>query len=391
MDLASYNNYRQLLLSFTKLKTLSQYQTFLRKLEDIKQTNSIDLYKNKFEEEGLKTSLLEIAFQTLSYHALMDFIHINLDNEKERTKLKEISLEEEKNETQFEIEELDEQSDKILLYFAAKNNPDKKASQLIGDIDPNKVTTNYTELEYREVRKCFKDIYDAILSPNTTELEYYFSLREKIKNLNLTKKELEKPQSDKIIFRQKNEHSKNSFLELALEYLDIPCFKALIYSAYDAKEIDKQIEQKKHYLQEELLKATTEQNSEDRIKNIINLIYSGADVNVQNEDGNTALHLAVYKENKEIIKILIDYGANVNAQNKDGDTALHLAVYKENKEIITKLIDSGADPSLENTHNQNPICYAAINNYKPIAAIINNALYDRNQREQNKQSNYPSR
>ncbi len=373
MDLASYNNYRRLLLSFTELKTLSEYQRFLRNLENIKQSNKIDLYKNKFGEAGLKTSLLEIAFQTLSYHSLMDFIHINLYEETDRLKLKNTSLTEEGYETQFEIEELDEQSDKILLYFAAQNNPDKKASQLIGDIDPNKVTTNYAKLEYREVRRCFKDIYDAILSPNTTELEYYFSLREKIKNLDLTKKELEEPKSDKRFFRQKNEHSKNSFLELALEYLDLPCFKALIYSAYDAKEIDKQI---KHYLKEKLLKAATNGNNEDGIKNIINLVYSGADVNVQNKNGDTALHLATDNENTEIIKKLIEAGADVNVQNKNGDTALHLAIDNKNTEIIKKLIEAGADVNVQNKNGDTALHLATDNENTEIIKILIEAKAD---------------
>ena len=52
----------------------------------------------------------------------------------------------------------------------------------------------------------------------------------------------------------------------------------------------------------------------------------GAEFNVQDEDGNSPLHLAVLGvQSKEVIKILIKRGSKVEATNHEGSTPLHLA------------------------------------------------------------------
>ena len=60
---------------------------------------------------------------------------------------------------------------------------------------------------------------------------------------------------------------------------------------------------------------------------ISNLILTSPiiDLDYQDKDGNTYLHLAVITQQEEIIKLLIEKGIYINKQNKDGNTALHLA------------------------------------------------------------------
>jgi len=90
------------------------------------------------------------------------------------------------------------------------------------------------------------------------------------------------------------------------------------------------------------------------------LITNGADVNLTNSHGDTALHLALLHENiikKRFIydnqfntfKLLIDKGADVNIQNKDGNTPLHLALndFEKNLEIVKLLIDKGANVNIK--------------------------------------------
>lgn len=45
-------------------------------------------------------------------------------------------------------------------------------------------------------------------------------------------------------------------------------------------------------------------------------------VNYQDENGNTPLHLATTNGHKKLVEELINHGANVNAKNLDGETAL---------------------------------------------------------------------
>jgi ankyrin repeat protein len=56
------------------------------------------------------------------------------------------------------------------------------------------------------------------------------------------------------------------------------------------------------------------------------LLARGADANGKGENGSTAMHIAVTKQNDEMAKILLDAGADANALDNDGQTPLLLAV-----------------------------------------------------------------
>lgn len=65
------------------------------------------------------------------------------------------------------------------------------------------------------------------------------------------------------------------------------------------------------------------------------LIAHGADVNEQiSDDGTTAVMLATGLQNPEAVQFLIDHGANIDLSNKDGETAVTIAQEKGNEEIL---------------------------------------------------------
>jgi len=64
-----------------------------------------------------------------------------------------------------------------------------------------------------------------------------------------------------------------------------------------------------------------------------------------NKRGNTALHLASYRNDLESVKILITYGANVNAKNLEYNTPLDIAIIEENQSINDFLIGLNAQAS----------------------------------------------
>ena len=51
----------------------------------------------------------------------------------------------------------------------------------------------------------------------------------------------------------------------------------------------------------------------------------GADLNLQNYDGDTPLHLAARYEMEYIVEVLLHYNADVNITNNKHETALHAA------------------------------------------------------------------
>ena len=63
-----------------------------------------------------------------------------------------------------------------------------------------------------------------------------------------------------------------------------------------------------------------------------------ASVNVQDEDGDRPLHLCAYSSEPEIAGILIQQGANPNLMNHRGATAIIIAAAKGNTRVLKELL-----------------------------------------------------
>lgn len=81
-------------------------------------------------------------------------------------------------------------------------------------------------------------------------------------------------------------------------------------------------------------------NSETEI--VEALLSEGADVDVQDEDENTALHKACENGNKDIVKILLEHNAYTDLENDYDETPLSIARDKGNRYIVGLLHKSGA-------------------------------------------------
>ena len=93
------------------------------------------------------------------------------------------------------------------------------------------------------------------------------------------------------------------------------------------------------------------------------LISAGANQNVEDVDGDTWLHYAVYGNcSKEVLEAVIDLGADVNATNKRNETALMLASWKGNVDAINVLISAGADQTIESISGKTWLHYAVDGN-----------------------------
>ena len=74
------------------------------------------------------------------------------------------------------------------------------------------------------------------------------------------------------------------------------------------------------------------------------LINKGLNPKTHNNKGENLYHVAIEKNNMEIIKKIGDYNININTVNKDGMTALHIAAMKANNSDIMRLLsEKGAD------------------------------------------------
>jgi len=63
------------------------------------------------------------------------------------------------------------------------------------------------------------------------------------------------------------------------------------------------------------------------------------DLNVKNNDGNTALHLAIKGENESILKFILNYPLKFNNRNNNNDNAITLAMNCKNENILNILLE----------------------------------------------------
>ena len=73
------------------------------------------------------------------------------------------------------------------------------------------------------------------------------------------------------------------------------------------------------------------------------LLQTGADVNLAQVDGTTALHWAAYNDDAEAVALLVKAGANVNAVNNYGVPPLAEACINGDAAIVKLLLAAGAD------------------------------------------------
>ena len=126
---------------------------------------------------------------------------------------------------------------------------------------------------------------------------------------------------------------------------------------------------------------------------------SGVNVNAKDKHGQTPLHVACKRGNKDAVLKLIDKGANVNAIDKDDSTPLHEACWgcaraedepKESdvemgirKAIIDLLIKAGADVNAKDKHERTPLIIADRWDCDYIADVLQKKIDDEKKTENN--------
>ncbi|XP_049314109.1 E3 ubiquitin-protein ligase mind-bomb isoform X1 [Bactrocera dorsalis] len=90
------------------------------------------------------------------------------------------------------------------------------------------------------------------------------------------------------------------------------------------------------------------------------LSKAGADLNARNKRRQTALHIAVNKGHLNVVKTLLLLACHASLQDSEGDTPLHDAISKEHDEMLSLLLDYGADIKLTNNNGFNALHHAAL-------------------------------
>lgn len=112
---------------------------------------------------------------------------------------------------------------------------------------------------------------------------------------------------------------------------------------------------------------------------ISTLLERGADINAKTLDtGFTPLMTAAWYNNDQAASYLIVKGADLNKQNAIGQTALHIAVVRENTNLISLLLRSGARWDILDNNNKKAVDYAYPNLRDRIYLAIAELAPDKN-------------
>ena len=84
--------------------------------------------------------------------------------------------------------------------------------------------------------------------------------------------------------------------------------------------------------------------------------------------------IAVYHKRKDIVRCLLQAGANINMQNKEGKTALMIAIERKDPVIVQELIENGADVLIKDNKGIDAYNLAMIKGNLEMARMIQEAV-----------------
>jgi len=97
-------------------------------------------------------------------------------------------------------------------------------------------------------------------------------------------------------------------------------------------------------------------------------------VHARDKDQSTPLHLAAWKDQAEIVELLLDGGADIQAHNENfhwGTTPLHAAAHGNNPKAVTALLRRGADVNaLKANGKGTPLAETKIHNATAAAKLL---------------------
>jgi ankyrin repeat protein len=113
----------------------------------------------------------------------------------------------------------------------------------------------------------------------------------------------------------------------------------------------------------ELLKAA----QAGKTAEVVRLVENGANVQVRDREGKTALAIAAYYNSWEMAAALLKHGADPNARGYDGWTPLMRAAKNGNREVIRVLASHGANVNAVGLNGETALKLAAD---RPETAVL---------------------
>lgn len=115
------------------------------------------------------------------------------------------------------------------------------------------------------------------------------------------------------------------------------------------------------------LLASTKAGKDDETAKLLTI--AGADPNAVQANGMTVLMSAVFNNQEDVAKMLIEKGAKLDA-SAQGFNALSLAVERDNKSMIKILIKAGADPRVRPIGGMSALEKAQLINNHELVSLL---------------------
>ena len=121
-------------------------------------------------------------------------------------------------------------------------------------------------------------------------------------------------------------------------------------------------------LNQELFKAITKNQVDlEAAKQLLN---KGAEVNANDEYGNTPLHIAAFKADLEVVRLFLHRGANIKAKDSNGNTALHSASNRGHLKVVEVLLAKGAEIEAKDSNGNTPLHFASMCGRLKVAGLL---------------------
>lgn len=110
---------------------------------------------------------------------------------------------------------------------------------------------------------------------------------------------------------------------------------------------------------------------ENDLDRVTQLLRAGEDVNQREDDGTTALDLAVSRGNLAMLQVLLHYGANVNAAHNNGESALFWLTEENAGPTLELMLRSGLSIDQTNVDGDTPLIrFATYGAYSVVNVLV---------------------
>lgn len=252
---------------------------------------------------------------------------------------------------------------RTVLFDAVLKGPSNM--NMIDHLIENGVNIDHRDYTQRTV---IDDLCEAILITQNNKkptLKRFLELRDGEDYFVLLKKMLIfKPK-----INQRRQDGKTLIFDLVNEN-NLELIKHIVNAGADLNIEDNEGNTPLSYMIDNGLKITSQKQKELFLERLVFLLKFRIEINTVDKDGRTIFHKAVMSDDVEVVEKLLTKKTNLDIRDKQGRTALHHTQWKGNYKIARLLIAAGADINAADYAGFTILNYAAILGHARLVVVL---------------------